>query len=288
MARLLTLALAACLALGAAGCGDSGSGAPTKLIVTTDFGNETVDSASVNWSDGLTAMRQVQRQFKTETQYGGKYISKIGELAEGGQDSWLFMVDGVESTTGASGVRLKQGAIVQWDLHNWQSVRTGGAIVGAFPRPLDQLGANVVCRDVEANCQLVETHLKDAGVTVSEAGRASVVVGPWSQISDVEGVRDLETDAATNGAFASFSDDGRTITPARSDGSSGPPDTDAGLLAAFAEGEAVTWVVTGTDSGAVELATDLIAPDHEAITNHFAVLAARRGPQALPLAAPGD
>lgn len=288
MKRLVSsVVCAACLAVGLVGCGDGAGGGTTDVVVTRDFGATAVAEHAVDWSNGLTAMRQLQRSQTVETQYGGKYVSKIGALGEGGSDSWLYYVNGVESATAATSQRLQPGDVVQWDLHNWQDVRTGGAIVGAFPHPLAERGAKIVCGDPESsNCSFARKTLTAAGVDASDESDASVVVGTWREIAAVDGVRDLSADAASNGAFAQFSTDGKLLTPARSDGSTGAAMAGGtGLVAAFSDGKKLTWILTGTDGDGVESAIDLLRGDHPELTNRFAVIAGPARTAALPLAA---
>lgn len=284
---LSSVVCAACLVLGSVGCGDGGGGGRTDLVVTRDFGSQSVAKQSVDWSNGLTAMRQLQRSQTVETQYGGKYVSKIGSLGEGGSDSWLFYVDGVESATAATSQRLEPDDVVQWDFHNWQDLRTGGAIVGAFPRPLAQRGARLVCGDPKSsNCSFARKTIKAAGIGAPAKDDSTIVVGTWREIAGVDGVPDLTSDAATNGAFARFSTDGKQITPVSSDGGAAPAQgAGTGLVAALSDGRKLTWVLTGTDGEGVESAIDLLRGDHPDLTNRFAVMAGPGRNVALPLAA---
>ncbi len=282
--RPAALALTAVCALVGAGCGADESGPDTSVVVTRDFGAQVVaQREQVPLSAGLTVMRQLQKVHETETSYGGRYVDSIGGVKEDGDSSWLMYVDGVETDLGATSIRLKAGQNVQWDFHAWQTIRTGGAIVGAYPEPLKSRGARVICAPRRsAACARTRAALKIAGVPTGGADPVRVVVGPWQDIQGFDGVPDLTTSGETNGAFAEFSSDGSKLTPYSADGSSGKPlKRSAGLLAAFSEGRSLSWVVTGTDAAGVEEASALLdRPKKLQLRFGFAV--SRKGATALP------
>ncbi len=58
-----------------------------------------------------------------------------------------------------------------------------------------------------------------------------------------------------------------------------------GLLAAFAAGDEVTWLVTGTDRTRTELAAALLQ-DPEQLQHRFALTASERGALPLPRTTP--
>jgi hypothetical protein len=252
--------------------------------VTRDFGSAVVAAPEpVAITAGLTAMRQLQRTQRTTTSYGGRYVTSIGELREDADSSWLYYVDGVEAPRGASSVRLRTGQQVQWDFHAWQTIRTGGAIVGAFPRPLSSHGVRVICQPRRSvACANVRSALRAAGIPSVRSAQARIVVGRWRDIEGLDGVPDLTTDGDANGAYAEFSSDGRRLTPFSADGSSGRViDRAAGLLVAFAADSAVTWLVTGNDRrGVVDAAALLRRP--ELLRHRFGMLTADGVGRPLP------
>ncbi|MFY9470220.1 MAG: DUF4430 domain-containing protein, partial [Solirubrobacterales bacterium] len=283
--------IAAALAL--AGCGASApaSGDHGELVVTRDFGAKSVaGTRTTPVTAGLTAMRQLQSSAKTETAYGGKFVTSINGFKQdisGGLD-WLFYVDGIEAEIGAASTRLRAGQIVQWDYHRWRDVETGGAIVGAFPRPLSSRGVSLECLPAASvACDTVRTMLKRAAVELEKPTSKHAVrmfVGRWAEISTADGVPGLGERGAENGAFAQFSgkagagglalfgDDGKI---ARTLGRG------AGLVAAFNKGDTVTWVVTGVDErGAVEAARTL---GSGVLAGRFAVAVTVDGVVGLPI-----
>lgn len=279
------LLLAACAAVGA-GCGSSDATGPaTSLTVTRDYGAaEIVKSETVEATTGLTALRQLETLHKVTTAYGGRYVKSINGTSESSERSWLFYVDGVEPDQGATSIRLKPGQVVQWDFHVWQAVRTGGAIVGAYPLPLKKRGVRLICAPTKSpECSAAREALKDSGIAINSSGPDRVVVGAWSSIEGLDGVRDLTRSGESNGAYAQFSADGGTLTPYSADGSEGMPITEGGgLLAAFSDEQGVVWLATGTDTEGVGSAAQLLDAGGPRLKNRFAMAVGPGGPIALP------
>lgn len=277
------------LAIVAAGCGEQApTGDPVTLSVTTGFGQNAVGAyKETAVTAGLTAMRQLQRQAKVTTTYSGKFVDSIDGLKTGTSNgAWLFYVDGIESDIGAASVRLIPGQVVQWDFHDWQTVQTGKAIVGAYPRPLTINGTTLSCRpSTGLQCDNVGDRLKADGVRVARGtGTVLFKVGIWKDLKGSPGMPDLSKPAATNGAFAQFTDAGSKLV--LSDGLGKNAKTlgeGAGLVAAIRDGSKTTWVVTGTDVDGVNRATESL--QSVGLKNQFAVAVDGTGQVSLPLIA---
>ena len=128
------LLVAAVLAL--AGCGGGHTHGTATLWVTQDHGGQVLFTGKV--PAGLTAMQALTRVQKVGTRYGGRYVQSIdgvsGSLSA--EKDWFFFVNGVESGTGASEVKLKPGDVEWWDYRSWKgSGMTVPVVVGAFPEP---------------------------------------------------------------------------------------------------------------------------------------------------------
>lgn len=283
MTKLRSIALLAACAVFGVGCGTATSGDQTDLIVTRDFGaTEVAEGRGVPLTAGLTAMRQLQASSKVENSFGGRYVQSIDGVAEDSDSAWLFYVDGIESMTGATSVRLKAGQAVQWDFHPWQTVKGGGAIVGAYPQPMRRMKARMVCAPEGSKaCVAAGERMTGAGVPIAPNGDVRVVVGPWSEIKDLDGVPDLTAPADSNGAYARFFGGGRRLAPALADGSTGSALAGgAGLIAAYARGGDPVWIVTGTDEAGVERAAKSL--DRQLLKNRFALMIDQGGPRPLP------
>jgi hypothetical protein len=240
---------------------------------------ETVDS-----TPGLTALRQLETVHKVTTAYGGRYVKSIDTTTEDSDSSWLFFVDGVESKVGATSTRLKPGQVVQWDFHAWENVRTGGAIVGAYPKPLKTRGVRLICAPKKTQaCSVARAALTASGIALNSRGSDRVIVGAWSNIEGFDGVRDLTAPGDTNGAYAQFSKDGETLTPFAADGSEGKPiKSHGGLLAPFSDAGGIVWLATGTDDDGARGAAQLLDAGGTQLRNHFAMIVGPTGAKPIP------
>lgn len=280
---VVSIALAAALT----GCGSSApSGPTTTLNITRDFGEKSVlPNSVVAATPGLTVMRQLEQTAEVETTYGGRFVNAINGLKGGSGSDWLFFVDGIESDKAATDWRLSGGEVVQWDYHPWQGVKTGDAIVGAFPRPLKSAGANLECVPAESDaCAAAKALLGAAGVEINSAAPSAVkfYVGEWSQIKGKPGVPDLTAPAADNGAFASVSRDGKSIVVVDDQGQPAQRlAVGAGLIAASRVGTKVTWIVTGLDEPGLGAAVSALKVD--ALKNRFAIAVGPKGRLSLPV-----
>ncbi|MBI5310108.1 MAG: DUF4430 domain-containing protein [Actinobacteria bacterium] len=283
------LAVALCAAA-MAGCGsrpgqtEVAARDGVTLVVTRDFGAKQQRPEIVTEpTKGLTAMRQLESAAKIESSYGGRYVTSIDGVAQDlseGYD-WLFYVDGVESDVGAAAVKPVAGQLVQWDFHRWRDVKTGGAIVGAFPRPLEKDGVALECvPQVSVACTTVRQRLRSSGIRMNTRG-LPLRVGTWNELSRLDLDVDLSADPAENGAFAAFPG-GREMRLAADDGSAPRAlGAGSGLVAAFAEGDSIQWLITGVDTLGVERAA--AALDAKQLANRFAVAVDPSGAIALPL-----
>lgn len=284
MLRRSAVVLIAVCALVGAGCESGSQGPSTSVVVTRDFGTSTIAKAeSVEATAGLTVLRQLETNHKIETAYGGRYVKSIDGVAEDGDSSWLFYVDGVESKMGATSIRLKPGAVVQWDIHPWQTVRGGGAIVGAYPKPLKARGVRLICapRGSQA-CRIAREGLTKHGIVVDSKSPVKLIVGPWKYIDGYDDVPDLTADGESNGAYAEFDDSGSKMTTVSPDGSSSQPIEGGGLLAAFAPTNNPVWIVTGTDEKNVEAAAKLLDDGESRLKDKFAFAIVGGKPIPLP------
>ncbi|MEA2405873.1 MAG: hypothetical protein QOE08_2520, partial [Thermoleophilaceae bacterium] len=225
-ARALLAAVAAVLALAAAGCGfgpgDKLKGG-SRLNVSRDFGHRLLDSAKVTQvhkSD--TVMRFLQAAHnKVETRYGGNFVQSIDGLAgdRAGQRDWFYYVNGLEAGVGAQDYALSSGDRIQWDYHSWRATMRVPAIVGAYPEPFlhgsegRRLPVLVECeRPGSAPCRDATKHLSDAGVVATGAalGSASgkqvarVLVSRWSAVRRLVGAEPLTGPPSGSGVFARF------------------------------------------------------------------------------------
>ena len=300
--RWLALLLA-CAAVAGCGFGEGESTGEVTLTVTRDFGaerlHEGIDEEVAN--EGDTVMRVLQGAYDVETRYGGGFVQEVdgvrGGRVDGRNADWFYYVNGIEASIGAAERRVSAGERVWWDHHQWEAAQRVPAVVGSFPEPFatglegKRFPVRLVCvGDAERSCDEVTARLEEGGVdsvsrSVLEQSPGEevlrVVVGRWSDVRQDGVLRRLERGPGATGVFAQPTSTGDAIVVLDRDGR--PVRTlraGAGLVAATSvEGQAPTWVVTGTDE--VGVAAAAAALTEERLTQRFA-LAIERGAD-LPL-----
>jgi hypothetical protein len=288
--------LAACLAACGPGPGEPSTDA--SLLVTRDFGRTVLhreERPQVRGAD--TVMRLLQRNATVTTRFGGGFVQSIDGIAGGQRDGrpvdWFFYIDGTLADRGAADVRVRDGAAIWWDHHDWGSgPGTGSAVVGSFPAPFARRDVALACVPGGAPaCATAREALARAGARVSAVGAdavgegeaPAVVVGAYAAIRRVEGVRMLGEGPEGSGVYARPARDGqaiallderaRRVRTLRAGG---------GLVAATrTEGRPPVWSVTGTDEEGVRSAA--AALDATRLRGRFAV--AVEGDEVTPLPA---
>ena len=130
MLRRSFVAVLLCLpALAACGGGSSTSvstGAAAKpqqaaILITRDCGKEVVLERT-DLPAGGTAMRALDTVADIETDSGGKFVTGIEGVEQntGKKLAWLYYVNGKPADKGAAEVKLADGDVEWWDLHNWE------------------------------------------------------------------------------------------------------------------------------------------------------------------------
>jgi hypothetical protein len=287
------LALLLCVLFAGCGFGEGATRGDVTLTVTRDFGSERVhegvDEETAN--EGDTVMRLLQANYEVETRYGGGFVQEVDGIAGGRDDGlradWFYYVNGIEASVGAAERRVTAGERVWWDHHAWESAQRVPAVVGSFPEPFltglegKRFPVKLVCvGDAERACDEVETRLEKSGVkqlsrsVIQQSPGEEILrvfVGRWADVRGDSVTRRLERGPAATGVFAQPTSAGDAIELLDAEGE--PVRTlreGGGLVAATSvEGQAPTWIVTGTDE--VGLAGAAAALTEERLTQHFAL-----------------
>lgn len=275
-----------------AGCSVGGGdrdtgGKPVKITVTRDFGNRLGAAEFDELPAGPTVMRLLQKSFAVETSYGGRFVTTIDGLGQmhNPERDWIYYVNGREAEVGAAALRVSPGDRVQWDLHRWDGMPIGKAIVGAYPQPLLNAGAHVAClRAGEKSCAAAEERLAAAGVhPATELAGVPVVVGEVPDLAGNKvrirfgkqgGLPDLERPPAESGLFVRVHGDELELfsEAAERRGKLGPGQ---GVVFATADDDGPVWFVLGADKAGVAAAVELL--DERVLADQFAVYATAGG-----------
>src|SRR4051812_6943762 len=139
----LLAALVVACALALAGCGlgaGQSGGDDVSLLVTRDYGSQTLGQVGPGPVQGAeTVMRMLERNFKVDTRYSGRFVQSIEGLAGGSDDGrpvdWFYYVNGVEADKGAADVKIRPGDRIWWDHRDWGAAQRVPAVVGSYPEP---------------------------------------------------------------------------------------------------------------------------------------------------------
>jgi hypothetical protein len=300
LVRVVTLAVAATLAV--AGCGlaaDSGSGGAT-LTITHAFGSQGVSThVQRRLADGETVEQVLQRSYEVRTGPHGRVVESIAGAAANGRGlSWMLWVNGIAPTKRVGRLAVDHGDQIWWDLHD--SVATGSvpAVVGAYPEPFTtgvggrRLPTVLACApDAQAACTIVAHALSRAGVKVADqllgggsgSDSLAVVVGTFRDLKGVIAAQLIKGGPSLSGVYAQFAGDGGStleldnpqgqVVRTLHDG--------AGLVAATEQPglNEPAWLITGTDLAGVKAAAAALTPAR--LHNHLALAIA--GGKDLPL-----
>ena len=311
-ARLLPV-LAATALLGGCGLGAGSTPGGVRLVVTRDFGAQTLRSLRTPAVHGQeTVMSLLRRNAAVTTRYGGGFVESIDGHGGGYEGSepvdWFYYVNGVEASKGAAERDLHAGDRVWWDLHDWAQTDYIPAVVGSYPEPFRhgieglRLPVRVECAEPESGpCRTVSARLREAGVpaarsTLQPGGGGTeilrLLVGTWRQIHREPGAQSLERGPAASGVYAKLRAAGAAIALLDAQGREVRTlGAGAGLIAAtrYAE-QSPEWLVTGTDPSGVERAAHAL--DEASLRDRFAVAIAagptQRTGTVLPLPQSGS
>jgi hypothetical protein len=298
----VALLLAAALAAGGCGLGAGKGSGDIRATVTDDFGHRQVGKASAAQAPGSeTVMRFLQRHFRVQTRYGGRFVHAVNGLAGssvGAQVDWFYYVNGIEAGVGAADTRLHPGDRVWWDRHEWSAAMRIPAVVGSFPEPFrsgtggKRLPVRIECTQVGGPaCTTARDRLEAAGVpdaaVAATGGTAGpdvlrVVVGPWRLVRADPALQQLQRGPSASGVYVRPSANGASI--ALLNGSGRPTavlGSGAGLVAATRLGDQQpTWAVTGVDAaGALAAARAL---DPSALHDRFAAAVSDGSVRSVP------
>jgi hypothetical protein len=279
--------------------GDAGGDISVRIVATEDFGSRVVLDERATLPPGTSAMEALQQVADIETRYGGGFVNAINGVRSQfpTKDDWFIYANGISMNRGAADYVLRDGDVLQFDLHDWGFRMFIPAIIGDLRGSLSngysgRVYPTVVVYEAgfREGAERLSGGLEELGVaeisTVSADSLSSsdkqhsnlivVGTGDCSLISDLNRVWDRL------GFFIRF-DDGAIVVY----NSEGKPASEYGAGTGVVQAtqspwnpkgigvsENVVWMVSGTDRAGVESAIDALAEDFEALDNAFAAVVA--------------
>jgi hypothetical protein len=278
-------AFAAVLALAACGASTGGAPAGVTMLVTNDFGAQTVlASSKPKIADSLLGM--LERNANVGTRGGGASVASIDGDAAGRGAAWFTFVNGVGVRTRPARTKLHSGDQVWWDRHDRAAAGRVAAVIGSFPEPFangiggKRLPLRIECTAGERRpCNAIQNAFAGLQLVASEGcllcsqydESLRVVVGPWSALTVDPAADQLARAPAASGVYARFEDGGQRLALLGTAGNTvRTVGAGAGLIAATRySGQPPVWYVTGTDAAGVAAAAQ--AFNGSTLDGHFAI-----------------
>jgi hypothetical protein len=295
---LASVALAATLALAGCGLGAGNTPSDVSLLVTRDFGAQTlVAKATAKVVGADTVMRMLQRNARVSTLYSGGFVESVDGLSGGGASDWFYYVNGVQGAKGAAETKLHAHDHVWWDRHDWSQTDEVPAVVGSFPEPFADGYAGkrwplrIECTGRALGpCNAVQNVFAHYGLVASEGcllcsqynQTLRVVVGSDATLSPDPAAALLSKAPDQSGVYARFEDHGTGIALLDASGRvTRTLGAGAGLIAAVRyHGQPPVWYVTGTDAAGVRAAVSGF--NAATLDSHFAIAVAAGAAIPLP------
>ena len=114
---------------------------PVTIIATEKFGASVLFNEELGIESGESAMDVLQKVATVTTTYGGGYVGSINGIKsqynseDGEKKDWLYYINGMLASVGATRYKPHPGDIIRWDFHDWSSDRAVTAIIGDYPEP---------------------------------------------------------------------------------------------------------------------------------------------------------
>lgn len=286
---------------------NSGGGKQVKLLITRDFGRETLLQDLAPLESGWTIMDLLQAKCSVKTRYGGGFIDSLNGIKsstgglKGGMQDWFYYVNGICPDVGGLDYPLHGGEMTWWDYHAWQAGLSNSAVIGCYPEPFlhgyhGQLRpTTIICpSDSLESASSLEKSLRAQGVSkikVMELKEAvldnlngpTLVLGEWESLETIDYLDKLNQAYQRNGMGLHFTSNSIQLLNFQGQVAESL-DGSAGVIAATASGlgdPCPLWLVSGTDRSGFQQALELLIKRPGALTGKYSL--AISGEEIIPL-----
>jgi hypothetical protein len=268
-----------------------------QIIVSKDFGNETVFDKNIPFEEDTSIMDIMQENFDIETAYGGGFVNAINGIKSGftgakekRKRDWFYYVNGILSQVGAGDFYLKPDDVVIWDYHDWSNNMYMSSIIGAYPK-------NFICDDEDAvekteirydktyenESKKLAVFLKDRGLTnlqlanldgkdIANEKVNTIMIGTWDEMVKIDYIKELYENRKKVGLFFNMDNDIKALTFM---GEVTKEYDKAAVIASIVKGYGSTgtlWLVTGNDENCIKRAVKLLYEKPEELRGKFAAI----------------
>lgn len=254
------------------------------LWITRDFGNNSILNKKVVLKKDWSVFDVLETNTQMTTSYGGSFIKSINGITSksggfgGEQKAWLYYVNGIFADVGALDYYPQPGDVIWWDYHGWQRMAMFPAVIGCYPEPFlhgyrGKVKPTIILSSEEDRglANNLQKALKAGGVTsvsikdldnqlLKDRQGPTIVIGEWSQLSQVEWVNELNKAYKKNGTSVHFTGDGIELLDSRGEGVR-KINGNAGVIVATGEGngdDSPLWLIVGTGREGLKQVVDVL------------------------------
>jgi len=289
------------------------SSSQARVVVTTDYGAQTIVDAAVTLEPGTTAMQALKSVAEVGTAYSGGFVQSIngiGATRERRTD-WFYAVNGILANRGAAEHVLRGGDVEHWDYRQWGFRRNVSATLGCFPSFfLNGYNGDVRPTAVtwespyESEAAAIVSLLESCGVDSVESVELTLLSEEWRKERNLvvvagpghELVREVYALWDKLGLFTRL--EGSSLRVYTSSGEEAAVFTEGtGILEAMQNPwnpsgtgacENVVLLVSGTDADGVRSAAGALVDSSAAMTAWCGAVVREGVPMSVPLAATPD
>lgn len=279
------------------------------LLVTKDFGKETLFDKKVEIKDDYTVIDILEKNLEITTKWDGGFVSEINKIKSdnggiGGQrKDWFYFVNGVCADVGAMGYELSKHDIVWWDYHPWESMSANTAVIGCYPEPFihgyagkieptiimtssDKLSlANSLKKSLESK-GVIDIKIKELSEKLLENRLGpTILIGQWDELKNMKYLTELNSAYKKTGINLYFTDNGVELL--KYDGTVAKKvKNKVGIIASIGEGlgdHKPLWLIIGTDDEGLKGTIDVLSKNPEKIKKMYSAAVVQDEIISLPI-----
>lgn len=265
-----------------------------RLMVSRDFGTESIFDKKILFQKNDTVMDLIKRNLEVSTGYDGGFINSINGLKtynggiSGQRMDWFYYVNGICSNLGAADYEVQAGDVVWWDYHPWSMGPANSSVIGLYPEPF-QNGyrgksgpvAIMYADKYQSSAEKLKKALTTVGSEVkvlalneeelSDRKGPVILIAEWNSVNDIKYLAGLNKASYKNGTSVHFSEEGIEVLDYQGKAAR----TEKGSIAVITStGEGLgdpnpLWLIVGSDETSIGQALDILINSPKQISGYY-------------------
>ncbi len=311
MRKIVSVLIIMIVTLGLVGCEQnevSETSGNIDIIISKDFANEKIESASLKHIKNYSVMDYMQENFQIETAYGGGFVNAINGIKSGFTDKkkkekldWFYYINGRLADIGCDDYFPLPNDVVIWDYHSWEYSNYVSNIVGAYPKNFTNK-----CMDQKLNLEIIQNgkygeevkalseYLQKEGVekvsisdyeenSLDKTEVNSIVVGEYDEIKNLPIVKQALKNRDKLGIFYNIEKDLKIY----SFDNKKVETYDRGTVISSISKEyglpSTVWLITGNDENLIKKAVNILYEKPQKLQGKMSILITENGIKNLPI-----